>query len=89
MAALAGPFNTGWYYQVVLQKGALAPVPRTGTKGWAFSPGRAAPAREPGQTGPSRPVLMPERVAVTVRKKHLTKVLVLKKTLLASFILVL
>jgi len=29
--------------------GALAPVPRTGTKGWAFSLGRAAPAREPGQ----------------------------------------
>ena len=28
---------------------ALAPVPWTGTKGWAFSPGRAAPAREPGQ----------------------------------------
>jgi len=29
--------------------GALAPVNGTGTKGWAFSPGRAAPAREPGQ----------------------------------------
>jgi len=39
VATLAGPFKGG----------ALAPVPRTGTKGWAFSPGRAAPAREPGQ----------------------------------------
>jgi len=37
------------YYQPVLKGGALAPVAQTGTKGWAFSSGRAAPAREPGQ----------------------------------------
>jgi len=48
--ATAERFNTGGYYQPVLKgPGALAPVPRTGTKGWAFSLGRAALAREPGQ----------------------------------------
>jgi len=51
VAALAGPFNTGWYYQLVLKGGALARVSRTE----AFSPGKAAPAREPGQqTVPDR-----------------------------------
>ena len=35
--------------QHVVKGEALAPVLRTGTKGWAFSSGRAAPAREPGQ----------------------------------------
>ena len=49
VAALAGPFNTGSYYQPVLKRGPLVPVAQTGTKGLAFSPGRAAPAREPGQ----------------------------------------
>ena len=64
MAALAGPFNTGWYYyQPVLKGGALAPVARTGTKGWAFGPGRTAPAREPGQqTLPDRWLYQPMAV---------------------------
>jgi len=44
----AGPFNIGWYNLPVL-RGALAPVPRTRTKGWAFRVRRAAPAREPRQ----------------------------------------
>jgi len=48
VATLAGPFNTAWCYEPVL-KGALAPVPGTGTKGWAFNPGKAAPAQKPGQ----------------------------------------
>ena len=38
MATLAGPFNTGWYYQPVLKGGILAPVPEPGLKGGSLVP---------------------------------------------------
>jgi len=65
VAALAEPFNTGWYYQPVLKGAALAPVNRTGPglKGGSLV---LEGQHRLGNRGNRSfwPVLMSERVAV-------------------------
>jgi len=64
---LKGPVTCRPWQQDPLkgEGGALAPVSRNGTNGWAFSPGmKGSTGSGTGATGPSQPVLMSGRATM-------------------------